>query len=168
MRNPYAVRRPVENEYLVRERDRRLVRDLLRVAVTVLLLGAGLLGYTWIHIETTAVGYRIDALEKELHQLEQEHRRLRLEATYRSRPARVDSISPWRSKIFSTPAPTVPRPATPMRRGGRAALSGFAVISRSFRAGGAVTGVGRGGSVSRDRKGRRARRRPGTQSASCE
>ena len=90
MRNPYAVRRPVENEYLVRERDRRLVRDLLRVAVTVLLLGAGLLAYTWIHIETTAVGYRVDALEKELHQLEQQHRRLRLEATYRSRPARVE------------------------------------------------------------------------------
>lgn len=90
MRSPYAVRRTVENEYLVRERDRRLARELLGVAVTVLLLGAGLLAYTWIHIETTHVGYAVDRLEKSLHELRQEERRLRLEATYRARPASLE------------------------------------------------------------------------------
>lgn len=91
MRSPYAVRRPVENDYLVRERDRRRARDLLAVGGTVLMLGVGLLAYTWIHIEITAVGYRVDTLGKELHQLQQEERRLQLEAGYLSRPERIEN-----------------------------------------------------------------------------
>ncbi len=91
MRSPYAVRRPVENDYLVRERDRRLARELLGVGIAVLLLGVGLLAYTWIHIEITAAGYRVDTLEKELHSLQQEERRLQLEATYLSRPERIEN-----------------------------------------------------------------------------
>ena len=91
MRSPYAVRRPVENDYLVRERDRRRARDLLGVGVAVLMLGVGLLAYTWIHIEITASGYRVDTLEKELHGLQQEERRLQLEAGYLSRPERIEN-----------------------------------------------------------------------------
>ncbi|MEM1205342.1 MAG: hypothetical protein AAGN66_19085 [Acidobacteriota bacterium] len=89
MRSPYAVRRPVENVYLVRERDRRLVRELLIVAATVLLLGGGLLTYTWIHIEITNIGYRVNRLEKELHGLQQAERRLGLEVTRLSHPGLV-------------------------------------------------------------------------------
>jgi cell division protein FtsL len=80
----------VENAYLVRERDRKLVRELARVSFAVALLGLGLLTYTWIHIEITAVGYRIEALDRQLHQLQQEERRLLLERTYLSRPERVE------------------------------------------------------------------------------
>ena len=90
-RSPYAVRRPVENAYLVRERDRRLARELLRVALAVLLVGTGLLAYTWIHIEITAVGYRIDSLEKSLHQLREQERRLSLEAAYLARPEQLEA-----------------------------------------------------------------------------
>lgn len=89
-RSPYAVRRPVENAYLVRERDRRLARELLRVSMAVALLGIGLLAYTWIHIEITAVGYRIDELGRELHHLQQEERRLLLERTYLTEPGRIE------------------------------------------------------------------------------
>ncbi len=51
MRNAYAVRRPVANAYLVRERDRRRLRELAVVLLVVLSLGGGLLAYTWIHLE---------------------------------------------------------------------------------------------------------------------
>jgi hypothetical protein len=50
LRSTYAFRRPVRNSYLVRERDRRLARELALVLLVVLLLGGGLLGYTWIHL----------------------------------------------------------------------------------------------------------------------
>lgn len=91
MRSPWAVSRPVHNEYLVRQRDRRLLRELLAVLGAVVVVGAGLLAYTWIHIEILRSGYRVDALEKSLHRLEQEERRWRLEATWRSHPARLEA-----------------------------------------------------------------------------
>jgi 4-amino-4-deoxy-L-arabinose transferase-like glycosyltransferase len=45
----YAVRRPVVNSYLVRQRDRRRLRELVAVVAAVLPLAAALLGYTWLH-----------------------------------------------------------------------------------------------------------------------
>ncbi|MEM7352280.1 MAG: cell division protein FtsL [Acidobacteriota bacterium] len=90
MRSPYTIHRQVENTYLVRERDRRLIRELLAVVAVVLLLGGGLLAYTWVHIEILDTGYRIDHYEKELHQLRQEERRRRLEASYLAHPARIE------------------------------------------------------------------------------
>lgn len=91
MRSPYAIRRPVENSYLVRERDRRLARELFGVASTVLILGLGLMAYTWIQLEITATGYRSDGLERQLHQLEQQSRRLQLEAAALSHPEVIES-----------------------------------------------------------------------------
>ena len=90
MRSPYAIHRPVENTYLVRERDKRLLRELLSVVGVVLALGAGLLAYTWVHIEILDTGYRIDAHEKRLHELLQEERRLRLEASYLAQPGQIE------------------------------------------------------------------------------
>ena len=55
----YAVRRPVVNSYLVRERDRRRLRELGLVLLLVLTLGGGLLGYTWIHLEVLRTGFRV-------------------------------------------------------------------------------------------------------------
>ena len=91
MRSPYAIRRPVENAYLVRERDRRLARELLGVAATVLLLGLGLMAYTWIQLEITAVGYSSDGLERTLHELQQQERRLQLEAAQLAHPAAIET-----------------------------------------------------------------------------
>ena len=90
MRSPYTIHRPVENTYLVRERDRRLIRELLVVVAMVLVLGGGLLTYTWVHIEIVDTGYRINGFEKQLHQLREEERRRRLEASYLSQPERLD------------------------------------------------------------------------------
>ncbi len=90
MKRPYAIHRQVENTYLVRERDRRLIRELLGVACVVLILGGGLLAYTWVHIEIMRTGYRIDDREKELHGLLEEERRLLLEAAYLKHPERIE------------------------------------------------------------------------------
>lgn len=90
MHNAYAFRRPVVNTYLVRERDRRRVRELALVLLVVLCLGGGLLAYTWIHLEVTRTGYHIDSLEQELTRLEREERELRLGAAYLASPPLVE------------------------------------------------------------------------------
>ncbi len=89
MKSAYAVRRPVENAYLVRERDRRRLRELAVVLAAVLPLLLALLAYTWIHLEVLRTGYRIDAGEKRLRQLVQVERQLRLEASYLGSPERT-------------------------------------------------------------------------------
>ena len=90
VRRPYAIHRPVENAYLVRERDRRLIRELMSVVILVLTLGGGLLAYTWVHIEIVRAGYRIDQREKELHGLLEEERRRRLEVARLTHPALIE------------------------------------------------------------------------------
>lgn len=90
MRNAYAFTRPVVNSYLVRERDRRRVRELALVLLVVVCLGAGLLAYTWIHLEVTRTGYHIDELEKELTRLTREERQRRLEAAYLASPSQIE------------------------------------------------------------------------------
>ena len=91
MKNAYAFRRPVANTYLVRERDRRRVRELLVVLLIVVCLGGSLLAYTWIHLEVTRAGYRIDRLERTLADLQREERVFRLEAAHLGSPGLVES-----------------------------------------------------------------------------
>lgn len=85
----YAPRRQVVNSYLVRERDRRRLRELAWVVVALAPLALALLGYTWLRLEQVRVGYRIEQLERGLHRIEQSERQLRLEAAYLASPARV-------------------------------------------------------------------------------
>ncbi len=87
----YAARRPVENAYLVRQRDQRRLQELLSVLLTVVALGAGLWTYTWMHTEILRTGYRVDNLDRQLHGLLEQERRLRLEAASRAHPARVEA-----------------------------------------------------------------------------
>lgn len=89
MRGAYAERRPVVNAYLVRERDRRRLRELGWVVAAIAPLGAALLGYTWLQHETLKAGYRIEALEREKHQLAQIERQLRLESAHLAHPGRL-------------------------------------------------------------------------------
>jgi len=90
VKTAYAIRRPVENSYLVRERDRRTLRELLVVVLVVLALGTGLLAYTWMHVEILRAGYRIDKLENRLGELLERERRLELEAAHREHPRHVE------------------------------------------------------------------------------
>ena len=89
MASSYSVRRPVVNAYLVRERDRRRLRELAWVVAAIAPLGLGLAGYTWLQLETLRVAYRIGAAEREVHRLAQVERQLRLEAAYLANPERL-------------------------------------------------------------------------------
>ncbi len=93
MRGEYAIRRPVVNAYLVRERDRKRFRELLLVALLVLPIGLGLLADIWIHMRVIQTGYRLQQLERTLHELERVERRLRLEASYLASPQRVEALA---------------------------------------------------------------------------
>lgn len=90
MKTPYAVHRPVANSYLVRERDRRRLRELAAVLLAVGCLGGGLLSYTWIHAEQLRAGYRIDELERRREELERLERQLLLESSYLASPQRIE------------------------------------------------------------------------------
>ena len=90
MRNAYALRRPVVNAYLVRERDRRRFRELALVLLVVVSLGGGVFAYIWIHLQVLSTGYHIDKLERELIELSRKERQLRLEAAYLASPFQVE------------------------------------------------------------------------------
>ena len=62
MKSKYAVHRPVVNAYLVRERDRRRVRELLGIVLALAPLGAALLIYTWVHLEVLGAGIQVNAI----------------------------------------------------------------------------------------------------------
>ena len=90
-RQAYAVRRPVENAYLVRERDRRRVRELALVVVALAPVVLGVLLNIWIQIEVVRAGYLIHELERRVHGVQQYEKQLRVEASYLASPARVES-----------------------------------------------------------------------------
>ena len=93
MRGAYAERRPVVNAYLVRERDRRRLRELAWTVAAVVPLGSALLGYTWLQHQTLKAGYRIESLERQTHQLAQIERQLRLEAAHLAHPGRLQEMA---------------------------------------------------------------------------
>ena len=89
MPSAYAVRRPVVNAYLVRQRDRKRLRELAAVIAAVVPVGVALIAYTWLQLETLRVGYRIEKLERRTHELAQIERQLRLEAAHLAHPERL-------------------------------------------------------------------------------
>ena len=93
MTSPYAEGRPVENFYLVRERDRRRLRELVILVFGLAPVAIALLGYTWIHLEVRKSGYRIQQLEERLVDLRREERRKNLESAYLSSPQRVEEAA---------------------------------------------------------------------------
>ena len=122
-RSTYAVHRPVANEYLVRERDRRRLRDLAKVVLVLAPVALALTGFTWIHLQVLDAGYHIDSLEKQLHDLDRQESRLRLESSYLSNPELIERRAreelemrpPTVDQLVFVPAParTPPAPAAP-------------------------------------------------------
>ncbi|MGH9379402.1 MAG: cell division protein FtsL [Thermoanaerobaculia bacterium] len=93
MQRTYAVHRPVVNDYLVRDRDRRRMRELLQVVAIALPVLVVLLVSVGLHSEVLATGYRTHSLERELEALSQLERRLELEAAYLASPQRVERLA---------------------------------------------------------------------------
>ena len=86
MARAYVVRRPVTNAYLVRERDRRRLRELGWVLAVVVPVGLLLLGYVGLRLEVLRVGYRLTELEADLEVRVQSERQLDLERSRLTRP----------------------------------------------------------------------------------
>ena len=80
MKSAYSIRRPVANVYLVRDRDRRLRRDLLAVLAVALPLSAAVLAYVWVTSQVRDVGYEVRALEQTLEVRLEDERRLKVDA----------------------------------------------------------------------------------------
>jgi cell division protein FtsL len=93
VKSAYSVHRPVANLYLVRERDRRLRRELLQVVALVLPLVAGVLVYVWISHGLLEIGYRLRELELELDRLAQEERALQVETSHLARHERIEGLA---------------------------------------------------------------------------
>jgi cell division protein FtsL len=91
VKTPYVLPRPPRNRYLVRERDRRRMNELLRLGAAIVVVGAALLAYTWLHLQLLGSGYRVEVLEQRLQELQRQERHLRLEASYLSSPQRVET-----------------------------------------------------------------------------
>jgi cell division protein FtsL len=70
---------PVRNRHLVREMDRRRIRDLLLVGALVIVLLLPLLTYVWYHMEWIRVGYEMQRLKQEREAQVELNARLRLE-----------------------------------------------------------------------------------------
>ncbi|MEM7480429.1 MAG: hypothetical protein AAF481_04590 [Acidobacteriota bacterium] len=75
----------------MRERDRKRVRELALVLALLIPFGLGLLTFTWLHLQVLETGFRIDRLEKELHEKARLHRQLQLEAAYIESPELIES-----------------------------------------------------------------------------
>jgi len=90
LKSAYSVRRPVDNAFLVRDRDRQLRRDLLSVLAVALPLSAGVLAYVWISSQVWDVGYEVLALEQTLERQMEHERRLSVEAATLSRHGRIE------------------------------------------------------------------------------
>ena len=89
MRNSYVVRRPVDNRYLVRERDRRRLRELGWVLLAAVPVALVLIGYVWVNLELLRCGYRVHDLEGRLQEKQRALNILALEEAYLTSAARL-------------------------------------------------------------------------------
>ena len=89
MKSAYSIHRPVANVYLVRDRDRRLRRELLSVLAVALPLSVAVLAYVWVSSQVWDKGYEVLRLERTLERSLERERVLRVEAARLSRYDRV-------------------------------------------------------------------------------
>ena len=89
MRTSYVVRRQVDNRYLVRERDRRRLRELGWVLLAAVPVALTLIGYVWVNLELLRCGYRIHDLEGRLQEQRRAVSILELEEAYLTGAARL-------------------------------------------------------------------------------
>jgi cell division protein FtsL len=91
--SPYLRRQPVKNFLLVRERDRRRLRELRLLVFAVVPAALALLGYTWVQTEIVRTGYRVRVLERRLEDMARTERQLELEASWLESLERVEEAA---------------------------------------------------------------------------
>jgi hypothetical protein len=89
----YAVRRPVENVYLVRERDRHRSRELFGFALAAVPPAIVLFVAIWANVKTVELGYRIAAVAKRREALLETKRKLEMDRAQAAALSRVEDVS---------------------------------------------------------------------------
>ena len=89
----YAVRRPVENVYLIRERDRVRTRELAALALAAVPPLLVLLAAIWANLETVRLGYQLATVGRQREALLERNRQLRMDRAQATSLARVDAIA---------------------------------------------------------------------------
>lgn len=89
----YAVRRPVENLYLVRERDRLRTRELVVLALAAVPPAVVLFLAIWANLETVRLGYQIAGVSKNREALLERKHKLEMERAQAAALARVELIA---------------------------------------------------------------------------
>lgn len=89
----YAVRRPVENVYLVRERDRKRTREFAALALAGIPPMLVLLAAIWANLETVRLGYQLARVARQKESLLERNRQLRIERAQATSLARVDALA---------------------------------------------------------------------------
>jgi hypothetical protein len=89
----YAVRRPVENLYLVRERDRQRTRELVALALAAVPPALVLFLAIWANLETVRLGYQLAGVSKNREVLLERKHRLEMDRAQAAALARVEPIA---------------------------------------------------------------------------
>jgi cell division protein FtsL len=89
----YAVRRPVENVYLVRERDRRRSRELFALALAAVPPVVVLFVAIWANVKTVELGYQLAQLAKRRDVLIETKRKLEMDRAQAAALSRVEDVS---------------------------------------------------------------------------
>jgi cell division protein FtsL len=97
----YAVRRPVENVYLVRERDRKRTRELAALVLAAVPPMLVLFAAIWANLETVRLGYQLAQVARQKETQLDRNRQLRMERAQATSLARVDEIA--RKKLGLVP-----------------------------------------------------------------
>ena len=95
----YSVRRPVENVYLVRERDRKRTKELLGLALAALPPMAVLFAAIWANLEAVRLGYQLERLETQLTTLVRRNRNLLSDRAQAAALTRVEAIATSRLEL---------------------------------------------------------------------
>ena len=75
----YTQKKPIDNTHVVRERDRQRNRELVAVLSLGVPIGLFLLLFTWQNLEVIRLGREATRLQKDLKQVEAEHKALQAE-----------------------------------------------------------------------------------------
>ena len=89
----YAVRRPVENLYLVRERDRQRTRELVALALAAVPPAVVLFLAIWANLETVRLGYQLAGVSRNREALLEKRHRLEMDRAQAAALARVEPIA---------------------------------------------------------------------------
>ncbi|HSB36803.1 MAG TPA: hypothetical protein VLH41_07985 [Thermoanaerobaculia bacterium] len=100
----YAVRRPVENVYLVRERDRRRTRELLALVLAAIPPMLVLFGAIWANLETVRAGYQLATVQKQREEQLERNRQLKMAIAQAAALGRVEEVARGRLGLVP-PAP---------------------------------------------------------------